>query len=302
MGRKRVAPGPNEKSDSNLFCYFCDRTFEDITVLIQHQRDRHFRCGECGFDQIRGKCESVQGLIIHYLKVHSKTLQRVPNAIEGRDSPSIHVYGMDGIPSEILEAKGVAPRPASPERVPRPQPPAPSSFPGLPPGLGLAGLPGLALPGLPGLPGLGLRLPGLALAPSLPPGLQSLLGVQAPAPAGVPLAASLPPGLLGLPPHLLAQLGLLRPLSVAPGLPPGTVPGLAGLQAALAQLPPGVSIPGLAATVPASGVLPGFAPGTTPGLAPEPLALPPTAPLEGVAEDESVEEKRAKLMRYGGAQ
>jgi len=201
MGRKK-ALGASAKVDLRPFCYFCDRTFEDDNVLIQHQRAKHFRCAECDDGQIRGKCESVQGLIVHTLKVHGKALARVPNAQQGRDNPDQNVYGMDGIPDEMMEAKGfqirqaiggeesAAQRPKV-EEPPRPTNAAPMpGFPGLP---APAGMP--AMPGFPGLPGPG-QMPGF-------PGLPSPGGHQMPGFPGLPGPGSAPaqamPGFPGLP-------------------------------------------------------------------------------------------------------
>jgi hypothetical protein len=39
--------------------------------------------------------------------VHKETIKVVPNALEGRDSLDIHIYGMDGVPPELLGATGV---------------------------------------------------------------------------------------------------------------------------------------------------------------------------------------------------
>merc|ERR1719356_1253362 len=107
MGRKKVLGGSGAAQQQKLFCFFCDRNFEDENVLVQHQRAKHFRCAECDISAVPGKCESVQGLIVHTLKVHGKSLSRVPNALQGRDHPELNVYGMDGIPENVLKEKGM---------------------------------------------------------------------------------------------------------------------------------------------------------------------------------------------------
>lgn len=119
--------GAPAQEDEKLFCFFCERTFDDESVLTQHQKAKHFRCLECPVDAIRGKCESVQGLIVHTLKVHGKGLARVPNAMQGRDSSEWNVYGMDGIPDHIWEEKGLPIPGSAPE--PAPPPPRPLESP-----------------------------------------------------------------------------------------------------------------------------------------------------------------------------
>merc|ERR1712232_605383 len=93
-------------------------------VLLQHQRGKHFHCKECGASEMRGKCESIQGLIVHTLKVHGKTLSRVPNAMPGRDDPGCNVFGMDGVPESVLTEKGY-PLPGIPDPKDNQTPPTP---------------------------------------------------------------------------------------------------------------------------------------------------------------------------------
>ena len=30
------------------WCYYCERDFEDLKILIDHQRHKHFKCERCG--------------------------------------------------------------------------------------------------------------------------------------------------------------------------------------------------------------------------------------------------------------
>lgn len=329
MGRKK-AFGASANTSSRPFCFFCDRNFDDEGVLIQHQRAKHYRCPECDDGAIRGKCESVQGLIVHTLKVHGKSLARVPNAMQGRDNPELNVYGMDGIPEHILESKGYKP-PESREpaaKQPRLDPPPPTAvplppLPGMPPFPGLPGMPpGAEMPGFPGLPAPPTA-PGAPGAPEMPgfPGL--------PAPPSLPGGAALPgfPGLPGppgssAPPEMPGFPGL-----PAPGLPPtaapdmsqfsaltsSTMPGLGGFPpptsapAPLPALPPGPNVSSLLGSG-ASG-LPSLT-HSDPTMPPM-LSLPPPStsqpPASGLiepppdslpGEDVSAEEQRAKEIRY----
>mmetsp|Transcript_65077 Transcript_65077/g.121268 ORF Transcript_65077/g.121268 Transcript_65077/m.121268 type:complete len:281 (+) Transcript_65077:114-956(+) len=278
MGRKKVAAGSGN-ADSRPVCFYCDRYFDDEAVLIQHQRAKHFRCAECDDGVVRGKCETVQGLIIHTLKVHGKSLTKVPNAKYGRDSPELNVYGMDGLPEWFLRERGLPIPTAEP-------PPDPSSKP--PPAPAAAAPP--PLPSLPGFPAGLLPPPGPGMPPPPAAGLLPPPGPGMPPPPGAAGAGAANPPLPGLP---------------LPGLPlPGGLPG---------ALPtPVASTPGPMAALPAGGaaVLP--APGN--GSAPLPVGLEARIPaangcVQAVGkkrpvddmnpeEDVSVEELRAELERY----
>lgn len=226
MGRKKG--NTVAKEDTRPFCFFCERKFEDEQVLLQHQRAKHFRCPECDDGAIRGKCESVQGLIVHTLKIHGKALDRVPNAMQGRDNPELNVYGMEGIPLEMLRAKGYAtdhgqqpvtkdfvePPPTNPQLQLAPEAFNPSAMMGFNPqaslGSSMLGAPGLPAP--PGMPAASmLGMPGLPA----PPGMMAPLGMTAPKPMDSMSAAGLPglPGLPGMPPGMPHMLSAMPPFS-----------------------------------------------------------------------------------------
>ena len=46
--------GREEPLELKPFCYYCDREFDTVKTLIQHQRTKHFNCSECGlkFDTV----------------------------------------------------------------------------------------------------------------------------------------------------------------------------------------------------------------------------------------------------------
>lgn len=292
MGRKKAA-GVVAQQATRPFCFFCDRTFDDETVLLQHQRAKHFRCPECDDGAVRGKCESVQGLIVHTLKVHGKALARVPNALQGRDNPELNVYGMDGIPADVLRDKGYCGDRWSGAESRAPS--APPSVPNAPNGPNACGVPGL--PGLPGMP----MMPGA-------PGMPRLPGPAGTMPAMLPAPGTVLPGGLGLqaaPTDFLAFLAAQGPPAAAgPGPGPQAMPG-AG------PPPPGLSgLPGqpLALTLPVPAPLsnkgvPGPASPTdstgVPGRKRQRLDLDGETELEG-EDDISVEEVRARLSRYRG--
>jgi len=102
MGRKK-APGAStalEPFELRPFCYYCDREFDTVKTLIQHQRTKHLACSECGL-----KFDTVTGLRVHMLNAYKKTMKEVPGAIPGRENPDIVVHGMEGVPKAIMEEK-----------------------------------------------------------------------------------------------------------------------------------------------------------------------------------------------------
>jgi len=48
---------------------------------------------------------SARSLYVHVSHVHKEPLKGVPNSIEGRDSLEINIYGMNGVPPDLLERK-----------------------------------------------------------------------------------------------------------------------------------------------------------------------------------------------------
>lgn len=94
MGRKR------KKTGDKPFCYYCGRGFPDEKVLIQHQKARHFKCEKC-----HKKMATAHALLNHMYQVHKETLKKVENAKEGRDSVEIAIFGMSGVPKELVDAR-----------------------------------------------------------------------------------------------------------------------------------------------------------------------------------------------------
>ena len=93
MGKKK------KRSTDKVWCYYCDREFDDEKILVQHQKAKHFKCHVC-----HKKLSTAGGMAIHVLQVHKETVSQVPNAKPGRESTDIEVYGMQGIPSDVLAA------------------------------------------------------------------------------------------------------------------------------------------------------------------------------------------------------
>ncbi|XP_057511400.1 protein SUPPRESSOR OF FRI 4-like isoform X2 [Actinidia eriantha] len=93
MGKKK------KRASSKMWCYYCDREFDDEKILVQHQKAKHFKCHAC-----HKKLSTAGGMVIHVLQVHKESVTKVPNAKPGRESTEIEIYGMQGIPPEALAA------------------------------------------------------------------------------------------------------------------------------------------------------------------------------------------------------
>uniref|UniRef100_M8C4X8 Zinc finger protein 207 n=1 Tax=Aegilops tauschii TaxID=37682 RepID=M8C4X8_AEGTA len=130
--------GKKKKRVEKVFCYYCDREFDDEKILVQHQKAKHFKCHVC-----HKKLSTAGGMAIHVLQVHKESVTkcvpsllllllavdprrrllagaaqirgyptldwirdcvRVPNAKPERDSTEIEIFGMQGIPSDVLAA------------------------------------------------------------------------------------------------------------------------------------------------------------------------------------------------------
>lgn len=59
MGKKK------KKEDIKPWCFYCDRVFNDEATLVQHQRNKHYKCQECN-----RKLNTAQGLTVHCYQVH----------------------------------------------------------------------------------------------------------------------------------------------------------------------------------------------------------------------------------------
>jgi hypothetical protein len=79
MGKKRTAKVVEEKPE--IWCFYCDREFDDEKVLILHQKAKHFKCEHC-----QKKLSTAGGLVVHIVQVHKETIKEIPNAKSGRES------------------------------------------------------------------------------------------------------------------------------------------------------------------------------------------------------------------------
>ena len=80
------------------FCHYCDKEFLNANILLQHQKNRHFACRLCN-----RKYSTAASLATHMSQVHDRVLEKVPNAMAKRDQVDLHIYGMEGVPAEVIE-------------------------------------------------------------------------------------------------------------------------------------------------------------------------------------------------------
>ncbi|RRT60127.1 hypothetical protein BHE74_00022966 [Ensete ventricosum] len=63
--------GKKKKRPSKMWCYYCDREFDDEKILVQHQKAKHFKCHVC-----HKKLSTAGGMAIHVLQVHKETVTK----------------------------------------------------------------------------------------------------------------------------------------------------------------------------------------------------------------------------------
>ncbi|TWU76161.1 hypothetical protein ED733_001821 [Metarhizium rileyi] len=97
MGKKRGHPDIEEVL-ARAWCYYCERDFEDLKLLISHQKAKHFKCDRCG-----RRLNTAGGLSVHLNQVHKETLSQVENALPNRQGLEVEIFGMEGIPQDALD-------------------------------------------------------------------------------------------------------------------------------------------------------------------------------------------------------
>ena len=48
MGKKKRSQPDLEEILARPWCYYCERDFDDLKILINHQKAKHFKCERCG--------------------------------------------------------------------------------------------------------------------------------------------------------------------------------------------------------------------------------------------------------------
>ncbi|KAH8700410.1 hypothetical protein BGW36DRAFT_291553 [Talaromyces proteolyticus] len=81
------------------WCYYCERDFDDLKILISHQKAKHFKCERCG-----RRLNTAGGLSVHMSQVHKEQLSAVDNALPNRSSLDIEIFGMEGVPDDVVQA------------------------------------------------------------------------------------------------------------------------------------------------------------------------------------------------------
>ncbi|KAL1994530.1 hypothetical protein VTN49DRAFT_2000 [Thermomyces lanuginosus] len=96
--KKRAYPSLQDLLE-RPWCYYCERDFDDLKILISHQKAKHFKCERCG-----RRLNTAGGLSVHMSQVHKEQLTAVDNALPNRASLDIEIFGMEGVPEDIIQA------------------------------------------------------------------------------------------------------------------------------------------------------------------------------------------------------
>ncbi|GFF54791.1 zinc finger protein 207 [Aspergillus udagawae] len=98
MGKKRRGPTLEELL-ARPWCYYCERDFDDLKILISHQKAKHFKCERCG-----RRLNTAGGLSVHMSQVHKEQLSAVDNALPNRSGLDVEIFGMEGVPDDVVQS------------------------------------------------------------------------------------------------------------------------------------------------------------------------------------------------------
>ncbi|OJD36714.1 c2h2 finger domain-containing protein [Diplodia corticola] len=99
MGKKKRNHPDVEEILNRPWCYYCERDFDDLKILINHQKAKHFKCERCG-----RRLNTAGGLNVHMTQVHKETLTQVENALPNRQGLDYEIFGMEGVPEDVMQS------------------------------------------------------------------------------------------------------------------------------------------------------------------------------------------------------
>ena len=224
MGRKSKRPdgGAEPEVKEEVFCFFCNRDFDDEKNLIVHQKSKHFRCPSC-----YKQCPTSVALVVHCQQVHKETLTEVPGALPARNDIKLEIYGMTGVAEAMLAISGEQSRSPKVARIENAYSVSDMSMNA---GAGVWGVPGM-MPGSSSLPvSIPMGMSGMGFNPMLQPP-HYMHGV--PPPPQIQIASyggyqggvsQVPAPVLRAPSPGQATLGIGAPTPGPPPPPPGAPP------------------------------------------------------------------------------
>lgn len=116
MGKAKRKHPDIEEILARPWCYYCERDFDDLKILINHQKAKHFKCERCGrrLNTAGGRSPLINplismltlcpGLSVHMTQVHKETLTIIENALPNRSGLDVEIFGMEGIPDEVVQS------------------------------------------------------------------------------------------------------------------------------------------------------------------------------------------------------
>ncbi|RAL60415.1 hypothetical protein DID88_000190 [Monilinia fructigena] len=99
VGKKKRGHPDIEELLARPWCYYCERDFDDLKILISHQKAKHFKCERCG-----RRLNTAGGLSVHMNQVHKETLASVDNSLPTDRVSRSEIFGMEGIPEDVVQA------------------------------------------------------------------------------------------------------------------------------------------------------------------------------------------------------